>query len=81
MRPIADTIDFIGLILRTILYFNPMKVFLPLALGMIGIGTIVGIFQAIIAQNVSTVSFLMILTGLQTLVLGLLADLIIRRER
>ena len=32
IRPIRDTINFIQLIIRTVAYFNPLKVFVPVSI-------------------------------------------------
>lgn len=76
IRPIRDTLDFTALILRTSIYFNPLKVFLPVGVGLGLIGLVWGVAEALSIANVSTVPALFITTGLQVLALGLLADLI-----
>ncbi len=80
VRPFRDTLGIVTLILRTFLYFNPMKVFLPLALALLAIALVVG-FASIAAgkfMDVTTVVFL--LSAVQVFVLGLLADLIAKRR-
>jgi glycosyltransferase involved in cell wall biosynthesis len=62
-RPVSDTRDFILTILRTILFFNPMRVCLPLALLLwLAAGAVLA------------------LGGLQILVVGLLAEVMAKRE-
>ncbi len=80
IRPIADTINFLILIIRTITYFNPLRVFLPLSLlfffASVGVGvgsyTITGTLM-----DVTTV--LLFVTSIQLLGLGMLADVMSRR--
>ncbi|MBN1477985.1 glycosyltransferase family 2 protein [Candidatus Sumerlaeota bacterium] len=80
-RPVRDTRDFILTILRTIFLFNPMRVCLPLALvlWLVAAGVLVG--SAVWGDRImdGTVSVLA-LGGLQILVVGLLAEVIGRRE-
>jgi glycosyltransferase involved in cell wall biosynthesis len=79
IRPIHDTLNFIQLIIRTVLYFNPLKIFLPLSLPPVFCGIILILFQAIVFQDISTVSVIISLGGIQLLAIGMLADLIVKR--
>ena len=80
--PIGDTYNYISLVLRTIMYFNPLRMFLPVVMAMfvVGIGKMV---YDIIAYNFhfapSTV--MLMLTAVQLTAVGLLADLIVRRSK
>lgn len=80
IRPIYDTLNFLQLIIRTVLFFNPLKVFLPVSLPLLLGGFIVMILQAILYKNISTVSVVITLTGLQILGIGMLADLIVSKR-
>lgn len=80
IRPIYDTLNFLQLIIRTVLFFNPLKVFLPVSLPLLFGGFIVMILQAILYKNISTVSVVITLTGLQILGIGMLADLIVSKR-
>ena len=80
IRPIYDTLNFLQLIIRTVLFFNPLKVFLPISLPLLLGGFIVMILQAILYKNISTVSVVITLTGLQILGIGMLADLIVSKR-
>lgn len=81
IRPLHDTLGFLSLIIRLIVYFKPLSIFLPLSL----IFIVVGLSKALIDflhQNYFGVgSAIAILTGFQIGLLGLLADLILRRTR
>jgi len=81
IRPLKDTLNFTALIIRTILYFNPLKVFLPVSGALLLIGLGVGLAEAILIRNVTTVALMFILTGVQVGAIGLLADLIEKRGR
>jgi glycosyltransferase involved in cell wall biosynthesis len=85
IRPIRDTLNFIQLILRTVFYFDPLKVLLPVSLVLMGLGGIVGV-GTLVLQNcfgigkfMDVTTQLLILTGLQILAIGGLADLVSKR--
>jgi hypothetical protein len=79
-HPLRDTYNYLSLVVRAIVYFNPLKVFLPASLLLLLVGGAKMIYD-ILAYNwhfaPSTVT--LILTGVQIGALGMLADLIVRR--
>lgn len=80
IKPIRDTLNFIQLIGRTIMYFNPLRVFLPLAcvcfLGFM-LSSAIDIF---ILGNLTDKTVILFLAFIQVTVIGLLADLIVKRS-
>ncbi len=81
IRPIRDTLNFLTLILRTIVYFDPLRVFLPLALLLVLVGLLTGLLSWLFLPKIlDTTTALLVLSGLQVAVLGLLADLVVRRS-
>jgi glycosyltransferase involved in cell wall biosynthesis len=81
-HPIRDTYNYLSLVIRSIMLFNPLKVFLPtsLILGAVGFGKMIyDIFAYNFHFAPSTVT--VILTAIQVGAMGLLADLIVRRSR
>lgn len=81
IRPIYDTLNFIQLIVRTIVYFNPLKVFIPLAIILAFIGLVLFVASYLWLPYVlnSTVAIIMI-SAIQVLAIGVLADLINRKS-
>lgn len=80
-HPIKDTQKYITQVIRMVMYFNPLKVFLPLAATLFFIGIVSSIigwfyFHKIIAANV-----IVILTSIVIGALGLLADLIVAQHK
>ncbi|PIS23262.1 hypothetical protein COT49_01035 [candidate division WWE3 bacterium CG08_land_8_20_14_0_20_40_13] len=75
-----DGVDFLLLIIRTVMYFNPLRVFLwpALILMFFGIGKF--IFDLVMEPylNITTSAMLFFLAGLQILAIGVLADLVVR---
>jgi glycosyltransferase involved in cell wall biosynthesis len=83
IRPIRDTALFIALIIRTVLYFNPLKVFYPVAT-MIFLGlmaTLVNDLFIVDQPNLSDKTVLLFVAFIQILSVGLLADLIEKKAR
>jgi hypothetical protein len=61
------------------MYFDPLKVFLPISLPLIVTGFFLILYQAIFLRNITTVSVIISLSGIQILAIGMLADLIDKR--
>lgn len=80
INPIRDTLGFTSLIVRTTLYFNPLKVFMPLSgfIVLLAIGLLV--YSKFVLQRVMDISVIVLLSAaLQIAVIGMLADLIDKR--
>ncbi len=82
IHPIKDTKNILITILRTVVYFNPLKICLPLSGILAALAVLVLVLSAVFMERVmdGTVGVLA-LTAVQVLVIGLLADLIVRRSR
>ena len=79
-HPIKDTYNYITLVVRAVMYFNPLKVFLPLSLFLFAIGGVKLIRDVIIYYfHVPTSTVLIMLTAVQLGAMGLLADLIAKK--
>lgn len=80
IRPIADTLNFLKLIIRTIMYFDPLRVFLPVS-GLFFLSSLSVGFGSWFAtgrvMDVTTV--LLFITGIQILGFGIFADMLNRR--
>lgn len=83
IRPIHDTLGFTALILRTVLYFNPLKVFYPIA-ALIGLALLGSIGHDVFLEpspNLGDKTVLLFVAVVQVLTVGLLADLIEKKAR
>jgi len=78
IKPIQDTLNFIMLIVRTIAFFNPLKVFIPVSVFLLLISLACLITQ-IILGNIGDFSVLLFLSALQIFLIGIIADLIVRK--
>jgi glycosyltransferase involved in cell wall biosynthesis len=80
IRPIRDTLNFVQLILRIALYFEPLKIFLPLSGVLILLAVAWGVYSRLILGKLADVSTIVItMTAVQVMVVGLLAELVNRR--
>ena len=80
IKPFRDGFNFIMLIVRTITYFNPLKVFLPISIVLFVFGSMILLYDGIVHRNVADLPVMLILAAFQICFLGLLADLIVRRR-
>ncbi len=80
IRPIVDTFNFVVLILRTAMFFEPLRVFVPVAGGLALAGLTWGAWQvARLDTGLGQMPVLLLVAALQILLVGLLADMISRR--
>lgn len=78
IRPIRDTINFVILIGRTGVYFAPLRIFMPLGLGLGAAGLISFAFD-VARWNLTQTTLLLLLFSLQTMIFALIADMIDKR--
>jgi glycosyltransferase involved in cell wall biosynthesis len=81
IRPIQDTLNFFSLVLRVVMYFKPLKIFLPLSGIILLTGLGLGVMGLAKGQPFGMATLLLLLAGVQITVLGLLADLLVKRGR
>lgn len=80
IRPFYDTLNFLQLIIRTCLYFNPLKVFIPLSLILLLLAFSSLLVSWLLTGKVMDVTFGVItMTSVFVLAIGMLADLIDKR--
>jgi glycosyltransferase involved in cell wall biosynthesis len=78
-RFFRDAYRYILQVLRMVMYFNPLKVLMPLAIALLALGGAKGILDLILHPlRISTNTVLVLASGLIIATLGLLADLIVR---
>jgi glycosyltransferase involved in cell wall biosynthesis len=80
IRPIRDTLNFMMLVLRMGLYFDPLKVFLPFSGLLLALALAWGLFSEFVLGRLADTSMMVIvMTSIQVGVIGLLAELINKR--
>ena len=82
IRPIRDTMNFIQLILRTVLYFDPLKIFLPISVLFFISSIAVLVLSYLFTPKVMDITtVILFISGVQILAIGMIADLIDKRNR
>jgi glycosyltransferase involved in cell wall biosynthesis len=81
IHPVRDFLNFVILIIRICACFKPLSVFVPPALILILLGIIKGTIDYSQQHHLGGLAITMALTGVQTLFIGLLADLIDQRMK
>lgn len=81
IHPIKDFVGFLNLILRMSIYFRPLRIFSPTGFIIFLAGIIKGFADFFRLGYFGSGNVMVVLSGLQILFLGLLADLIIKRTK
>jgi glycosyltransferase involved in cell wall biosynthesis len=82
IRPIRDTLNFLQLIIRTVLYFDPLKIFLPISACFFISSIAVLVLSYLFTPKVMDITtVILFISGVQILAIGMIADLIDKRSR
>ncbi|WP_239492966.1 glycosyltransferase family 2 protein [Luteitalea sp. TBR-22] len=79
IRPVRDTLNFFLLIVRMVVTFRPLNVFLPTAAALLVLGAIKAGLDFSRTGAFGVGAAILILTAIQVALMGLLADLVTRR--
>ena len=78
IRPIRDTINFFSLVVRVVLSYRPLRVFVPAAILFLVLSTIKVLYDIQAYDfHIATSTVVMLTLTFQTIVLGLIADLVV----
>jgi glycosyltransferase involved in cell wall biosynthesis len=81
INPIKDTLNILGLIVRTVMYFAPLRVLLPISGTLLLLALAILVLSALLTPRVMDVTVIVItMTALQIAVVALVADLIEKRH-
>jgi glycosyltransferase involved in cell wall biosynthesis len=81
INPIKDTINITGLIIRTVMYFAPLRVLLPISGTLLLVALAVLVASALLTPRIMDVTVIVItMAALQIAVVALVADLIEKRR-
>jgi glycosyltransferase involved in cell wall biosynthesis len=78
VRPIHDAINYFTLVMRMILFFNPLKIFLPLSFFLF-LATVTSFGYDLWLENLNERTLILMVGFLQVVLMGFLADLVNRR--
>lgn len=81
-HPIKDTYNYILTVIRIVMYFNPLKIFLPISLSLLLLGIIKTLYDFyFVVHRMELSDIIIIMTAVIVGTLGLLADLIVAQAR
>ncbi len=78
VKPVKDAINYFTLVMRMILFFNPLKIFLPLSFALFA-GTFGSFAYDLWLRDLNERTLILFVAFLQLTLLGFLADLVNRR--
>jgi glycosyltransferase involved in cell wall biosynthesis len=82
IKPVQDTLNFMQLILRTIMYFNPLRVLLPLSLLLFLAAVVIGTYSLVAKGRVMDITVLTLtVAALQIAVVAMIADMIQKKSK
>ena len=82
IKPIQDSINFVQLILRTVMYFNPLKVLLPLSFLLLLLALIIGFYSLFTQGRVMDITVLTLaMAAIQIAVIAMIADMIQKKSK
>lgn len=80
-HPIKDTISYLATVLRMVLYFRPLKVFLPISGLVIAAGMLKSALSFALTGSMQESDIVVMTAGFMTCMLGLLAEVIVAHHR
>ena len=82
IRPLRDTLNFVQLLLRTTMYFNPLKVLLPLSFLLLLLAVIIGVYSLLSQGRVMDITVITLtMASLQIAVVAMIADMVQKKNK
>ena len=80
-HPIKDTYRYITQLARMITYFEPLKIFLPISLLMLGLGAVSSAANLVRTGSLQEMDIIIMLVGFLVGAMGMIADLFVQYQR
>lgn len=80
-HPVKDTLAYLGTVVRIVLYFRPLKIFLPASAAMVLFGVAKSCWSYAATGSMQESDIVVLTAGFMTLMLGLLAEVIVAHHR
>jgi hypothetical protein len=82
IRPLRDTLNFVQLLLRTTMYFNPLKVLLPVSFLLLLLAVIIGVYSLLSQGRVMDITVITLaMASLQIAVVAMIADMVQKKNK
>lgn len=76
-HPIKDTLSYLNTVLRMVMYFKPLRIFVPFSLILIGLAVVKSYFSFVQTHTLQESDIMLFITAILLMALGLIADLIV----
>ncbi len=80
-HPVKDTLSYLSTVIRIVLYFRPLKVFMPLAAALLSGGALKSWWSFHGTGSMQESDIVVLVAGFMTCMLGLLAEVIVAHHR
>ena len=82
-HPIKDTTNYLGTVMRMVMFFKPLRMLGPLATAILVASIISGFYHALIAKTrtLQEMDIILFVAGVVTLSIGMLAELVVRQRQ
>jgi glycosyltransferase involved in cell wall biosynthesis len=80
-HPVKDSLAYLGTVLRMVLYFRPLKVFMPLSGLLIAAGAAKSVLSFVWTGSMQESDIVVMVAGFMTCMLGLLAEVVVAHRR
>lgn len=80
-HPFHDTLAYLATVIRIVLYFRPLRVFLPAAGGLLALGLVKSLVSFAWTGSMQESDLVLLTAGFMTTMLGLLAEVIVAHHR
>ena len=80
-HPVKDTAAYLATVVRMVMYFRPLKVFMPLAAAVFGLGAAKSLFSFWATGSMQESDVVIVTAGFLTAMLGMLAEVIVAHHR
>jgi glycosyltransferase involved in cell wall biosynthesis len=82
-HPIKDTANYLGIVLRMVMFFKPLRVFGPLSLLVLLAGVGSGLYHALVApqRTLQQMDIIIFVAGIVAFSIGMLSELVVRQRQ
>jgi glycosyltransferase involved in cell wall biosynthesis len=82
-HPIKDTANYLGIVLRMVMFFKPLRVFGPLSLLIVLAGIASGLYHALVApqRTLQQMDIILFVAGIVAFAIGMLSELVVRQRQ
>jgi len=80
-HPVKDTLNYLMLVMRTVAYFNPLKIFLPVSLLLFVAGIFLSVFHYFRGGSLEQSDIILVISSILISMMGLMSDLVVASRK